>query len=128
MLSGGVLAPAAVAATTGGIAVGAGVGTALGRSLSSLVFREGSSRAGSGGGQNPASSWGRQYGLNGNSPTTQNLYSNRGMKVDQFISRFRKGGIREVFPSEYMNMTVDEALQQGGSTVRKLLVNGRFVR
>jgi hypothetical protein len=50
------------------------------------------------------------------------------MQVGEFIGKFRKGSIREVFPSEYMEKTVDEALQEGGSQVRKLLTDGRFVR
>jgi hypothetical protein len=58
----------------------------------------------------------------------QNLFTNRSMKVTDFIGRFRKGGIREVFPSEFMDKTIDEALRLAGSTVRKLLTDGRFVR
>jgi hypothetical protein len=30
--------------------------------------------------------------------------------------------------SEYLNMSVDEALRAGGSTVRKLLTDNRFMR
>jgi hypothetical protein len=50
------------------------------------------------------------------------------MKVTDFIGRFRRGGIREVFPGEFLEMTVGDALRAGGKTVRKLLIDGRFVR
>jgi RHS repeat-associated protein len=46
VLSGGLLAPAAVASASVGTGVGAAAGTAHGRSLSNLVFREGSGGGG----------------------------------------------------------------------------------
>ena len=74
------------------------------------------------------SSWARKSKLNANSPTTQQLYANRYMQVTDYISKYRKASIRSEFPSEYLNMTVDEALRCGGSKVSKLLVDGRFVK
>lgn len=50
------------------------------------------------------------------------------MKVFDFIGEFRQGSIRREFPSEFMNMTVEDALKSGNSKVRKLLTDGRFVR
>ena len=61
-----------------------------------------------------------------NSPTTQQVLNNLDINVETFISKFRKSSIRRVMPGEYLNMTVEEALSKGSSTVSKLLTDGRF--
>jgi hypothetical protein len=44
------------------------------------------------------------------------------------VDEYRRGSIKAVFPEEFLNGTVEDALLNGGSTVRKLLINGRFVK
>ena len=70
----------------------------------------------------------KQLGLNINSATTRQLLNNLDITVDEFISTFRKGSIREVFPGEFLDMSVEAALQSRDSTVRKLLLDGRFTK
>jgi len=53
---------------------------------------------------------------------------NRSMKVTDYISKYRKGSVRSEMPSQYLNMTVEQALLDKNSTVRKLLVDGRFAK
>jgi hypothetical protein len=48
--------------------------------------------------------------------------------VDTFISSFRKPGIRNKLPGEFLDQTVEEALRSGNTTVRKLLIDSRFVK
>jgi hypothetical protein len=50
------------------------------------------------------------------------------MKVKDFIAKYRLGSVRAEFPSEYLDKTVEEALTGGGSTVRKLLTSGEYVK
>ena len=71
-------------------------------------------------------SWAKKLGLNVESTTTQSLLQNLNMSVSDFIGKFRKGGINSVIPGEYLNMSVREALEKGGSTIRKLLTDRRF--
>ncbi|HVF06821.1 MAG TPA: hypothetical protein VNA20_18435 [Frankiaceae bacterium] len=51
---------------------------------------------------------------------------NRTMIVQEFISQFREASIRGEFPGEYLTVTVEQALLDGDSTVRKLLTDGRW--
>ncbi|EYF04841.1 Hypothetical protein CAP_3867 [Chondromyces apiculatus DSM 436] len=69
----------------------------------------------------------RKLKLNVNSPTSRQVLNSLDDTVANFVGQFRKGSIKEVLPSEVMNMTVEEALTYN-STVRKLLVDGRFVK
>jgi len=50
------------------------------------------------------------------------------MTVDDFISQFRQAGIRGRIPGEFLDQTVEQALRSGDSTVRKLLIDGRWAR
>jgi hypothetical protein len=50
------------------------------------------------------------------------------MRFSDFVAMFRKGNIRDVFHGEFMDRILDEVRSQGGSTVRKLLINSRFMR
>jgi hypothetical protein len=70
----------------------------------------------------------RALGLNSDSPTTRQLLTHLDMRVDTFIGAFRRAGIRQEFPAEFLEMTVEEALRQGDSTVRKLLLDRRFAK
>lgn len=69
-----------------------------------------------------------KLGLNASSPTSKIIVENLGMKTSDFIAKYRKASINSVFPSEYKSMTVEEALQKGGSSVRKLLTDARFAK
>jgi RHS repeat-associated protein len=122
-----VLAPATVAASAGTLAVG---GHLMAERVNNALFSENSAAAGQSGNRDDGglSQWARKNGWNAQSQTTQNLFNNRGMKVTDFIGRFRKASIRQALGNEYMDKTVDEALSEGGSTVRKLLGDGRFVK
>ena len=68
----------------------------------------------------------KALGLNSDSPTTRQLLTHLDMRVD--ASAFRRAGIRQEFPAEFLEMTVQEALQQRDSTVRKLLLDRRFAK
>ncbi|OJW68941.1 MAG: hypothetical protein BGO68_01805 [Candidatus Amoebophilus sp. 36-38] len=66
--------------------------------------------------------------LNINSPVAKQLLDNLDMTVEVFVSKFRKSSIKEVLPGEFLNMTIEEALKSGNTTVRKLLMQGRFIK
>ena len=69
-----------------------------------------------------------ELGLNSDSPTTRQLLTHVDMRVDDFISTFRRAGIRQEFPAEFLEMTVEEALRRRDSTVRKLRLDRRFAQ
>ncbi|MEU7742833.1 RHS repeat-associated core domain-containing protein [Nonomuraea sp. NPDC049158] len=58
------------------------------------------------------------------------IVQNRTMTVSNFMANFRKGSIKSVMPSEYLEMTVEEALKAAkagkDTTLRKLLTDKRF--
>jgi hypothetical protein len=66
--------------------------------------------------------------LNINSPIAKQLLDNLNTTVGSFISKFRKSSIKEVLPSEFLNMTIEEALKSGNTTIRKLLTQERFIK
>ncbi len=70
----------------------------------------------------------RKLKLNIRSPTTRQLLNSLDDKVVDFIGKYRMGGIKGKFPSEFLDKSVEQALRDGGSTVRKLLLDGRFVK
>ncbi len=70
----------------------------------------------------------RKLKLNINSPTTRQVLNSLDDTVDSFISQFRKPSIRSELPGEFLNGTVEEALRSGNTTVRKLLIDSRFVK
>jgi len=70
----------------------------------------------------------KKYGLNVNSPTSQQVLDNLNTSVDRFIGQFRKASVRSEMPSEFLRKTVGEALQSGDATVRKLLIDSRFAK
>ena len=45
-----------------------------------------------------------------------------------YLAKFRKASVKEVFPKEFLDKTVGEALTEGSSIVRKLLVKGDFAK
>lgn len=53
---------------------------------------------------------------------------NRTMTVRDYISTFRKASVARELGDEYMNITVEQALKSGDTTVRKLLIDGRFAK
>lgn len=69
----------------------------------------------------------RKLSLNINSPTTRQVLNSLDDTVGSFVSQFRKGSIHRELPREVLDMTVEEALQHS-STVRKLLIDSRFVK
>ena len=56
------------------------------------------------------------------------ILDNLNVTVDEFISNFRKAGIRSRVPGEFLDKTVLEALQSGNSTIRKLLTNTEYFK
>lgn len=73
--------------------------------------------------------WAREHNQgNLNSPTTRQLYENRLLTVEEYISQFRKATIKTVLPAEAKTMTVEDALKVGkigAINVRKLLTDNR---
>jgi hypothetical protein len=70
----------------------------------------------------------KKLNLNINSPVARQVLNSLDQTVESFINTYRKGSIKSVFPGEYLNMTVEDALRSGNTTVRKLLTDGRFVK
>ena len=70
----------------------------------------------------------KKYKLNINSPITQQIIDSLDKSVDSFILTYRESSIRAEVPSEFINQTVEEALKNGNSTIRKLLTDGRFIK
>jgi hypothetical protein len=70
----------------------------------------------------------RRLKLNLNSPTTRQVLNSLDESVETFISKYRKSSVRSEIPGEYLNKTVEEALNSGNSTMRKLLTDGRYVK
>ena len=69
----------------------------------------------------------RQLKLNANSPTTRQVLNSLDDNVSDFVGKFRKGAINRELPGEVLDLTVEEALKHS-SKVRKLLIDGRFVK
>ena len=70
----------------------------------------------------------KKYKLNINSPITQQIIDSLDKSVDSFISTYRKSSIRAEVSGVFINQTVEEALKNGNSTIRKLLTDGRFIK
>ncbi len=70
----------------------------------------------------------KSLNINFNSPTSKSIVSNLDMNVVDFIGQFRKASVKNEFPSEFFGMTVEEALKSKNSTVRKLLLDNRFLK
>ncbi len=70
----------------------------------------------------------KKFNLNANSKTTKTILENLDMTTQDFISKFRQGCIKSEFPSEYLNKSVKEVLNDKNSTARKLLIDGRFIK
>lgn len=72
--------------------------------------------------------WARKFNLNPHSTTTQHLYENRHLTVEEYIGQFRRGSIKAVLPDEAKQLTLEDALQQsvvGNVNIRKLLISNR---
>ncbi len=67
-----------------------------------------------------------ELGLKLRSPTGRRLYDNRRLTVSEYISRFLKASVRSRIGGEYLEVTIQEALISGNTTVIKLLKDTRF--
>jgi RHS repeat-associated protein len=104
------------------------IGTA-GISLSSIKPSAGTaSQMKSLGAASRAEMMARKHNLNMNSKTALQVLDNLDISVESFIGQFRKGSIKSEFPSEFLSGTVEDALNSGNSTVRKLLIDSRFTK
>ena len=70
----------------------------------------------------------RRLKMNINNLPTRQVLNSLDDTVEAFISKFRKSSIRSQMPGEFLNMTLEEALNSKNKTVRKLLINQRFVK
>jgi RHS repeat-associated protein len=70
----------------------------------------------------------RKLKMNIQSPTTRQVLNSLDDTVESFISKYRTPSIRSKLPGEFLNLTVEEALRSGNTTVRKLLIDSRFVK
>ncbi|MDP3146607.1 MAG: RHS repeat-associated core domain-containing protein, partial [Bacteroidota bacterium] len=70
--------------------------------------------------------------MNMSSPTTKQVLNSLDDTVEAFIANFRKASIYSEFPGgqggNFAKMTVEEALRSGNTTVKKLLVDTRFIK
>lgn len=66
--------------------------------------------------------------INKDSKLGRQILINLDTPVQKFISQHKKGSIKTVFPDEFLNKTVEEALLSGNSTVIKLLKNSKYVK
>ncbi len=72
--------------------------------------------------------WAIARKLGANSLTTQQLYENRTLSVQDYISQFRRAAINAILPEEAKALTVEVALKIGrigNVNVRKLLTDNR---
>ncbi|MCB0197147.1 MAG: hypothetical protein KDJ65_34690 [Anaerolineae bacterium] len=72
--------------------------------------------------------WARKFKLNPDSPTTQHLYENRHLTVEEYVGLFRRGSIKAVLPEEARLLSLEDALQRrvvGTINIRKLLISNR---
>jgi len=69
---------------------------------------------------------GAQLGIKADSKAGANVLENRNTTVREFIAKNRRASILRRFPSEYLDKTVEQAIRQGGTDVKKLLLDSRF--
>jgi hypothetical protein len=72
--------------------------------------------------------WASDRHLGSQSPTTQQLYENRFLTVQDYISQFRKAAINSILPESAKSLTVEDALAIGKIdeiNIRKLLTDNR---
>jgi hypothetical protein len=70
----------------------------------------------------------KKLGLNVNSPTSQQLLDNLNSSVESYIGQYRKATVKSAMPSEFLGKTVQQALESGNTTVRKLLIDSRWAK
>jgi len=73
-----------------------------------------------------AARFAQKYHINPNSEKSREVLFNLEMNVETFIGKFRQGSVKGEVPGEYLKMSVKEAIASGNSTIRKLLVDGRW--
>jgi RHS repeat-associated protein len=54
------------------------------------------------------------------------LAQNRNMTVADFVGKYLRGSVKEVLPREFLDMTVQEALDSGNTTIIKLLKRSKY--
>jgi hypothetical protein len=72
--------------------------------------------------------WAADRPLGSQSTTTQQLYENRLLTVQDYISQFRKASINSILPESAKSLTVEDALAIGkidDINIRKLLTDNR---
>lgn len=67
-----------------------------------------------------------RWGLNAESPTTEEILERLDMTVSEFVDSRRKGSIRRELPGETLDSTLREAFDSGDPKVRKLLLDRRW--
>jgi RHS repeat-associated protein len=73
--------------------------------------------------------WARKHQLKLDSPRAKQVVDNRDMKVVDFVGKFRQGKIWGVLSQEeWGQRTVREAIEEGGTTVRKMLTDNRWAQ
>jgi RHS repeat-associated protein len=70
----------------------------------------------------------KKFKMNINSPLTRQVLNSLDESVESFISTYRRSSIRSEIPGEFLNKSVEEALKSGNTTIRKLLIDGRFTK
>jgi len=55
------------------------------------------------------------------------VLNNLDMPIEEFVGKFRRGGIWAKLGSEVRGMSVEDAIQSSPKA-RKLLIDGRFIR
>jgi len=68
------------------------------------------------------------WGLNADSPTTEEILERLDMSVSEFVGLMWKGSIRRKLPAEALDSTLREAFDSGDPKVRKLLLDRRWRR
>ena len=70
----------------------------------------------------------RRLNIKLNNPAARQVLNSLDDTVESFISRFRKASIRSKIPGQFFNMTLEDALNSGNRTVKKLLTDKRFAK
>ena len=78
--------------------------------------------------ENDYENWAAKRKLGSQSLTTQQLYENRFLSVQDYIIQFRKSAINSILPEEAKSIAVEDALsigRIGNINIRKLLTDNR---
>jgi RHS repeat-associated protein len=121
--------------SAGALSLGYGAGYAARKYFSapegasdSLLSRFASEETGTGGPGTGDHAAAQRFARTVKLPADNPAVVNRGLSVDEFISRFRAASIRRKFPGEFLSQTVEQALRSGNPTVRKLLTSREWAK